>query len=162
MAISRGEPRTGGAALHRRSFDGVAGHRGRAQEVLAGPLVRSGATQQVAGHRGQQVVVAHAGDGEQRQHDLQARRGPNACAVATPRLSSTTGDGLIRARPSYRAAIRSQSVSSATGARAWQAAIVGLQGIRTDGAAESLDPVDVRQAALDQQPVPAGAVLVEQ
>ena len=40
------------------------------------------------------------GDVEQRQHDLEPASGPNACAVATPRLSSTTGEGLIRARPS--------------------------------------------------------------
>ena len=30
-----------------------------------------------------------------------------------------------------------------------------LQGVRTDGAAQPLDPLDVRQAALDQQAVPA-------
>jgi hypothetical protein len=52
---------------------------------------------EVTGHGRQQVVVTHSGDVEQRQHDLEARLGPNACAVATPRLSSTTGEGLIRA-----------------------------------------------------------------
>ena len=88
--------------------------------------------------------------------------GPNACAVATPRLSSTTGDGLIRARPSYSAVIRSQSVSSATVARAWQAAIAACRAYGPTVPPSSLDPVDVGQAAPDQQAVPPGAVLVEQ
>ena len=88
--------------------------------------------------------------------------GPKAWAVATPRLSSTTGDGLIRARPSYSAVIRSQSVSSGDRGPRMAGGDRRLQGIRTDGAAEPLDRVDVRQAALNQQAVPPGAVLVEQ
>ena len=37
-----------------------------------------------------------------------------------------------------------------------------LEGVGTDGPAELFDPLDVRQAALDQQAVPSAAVLVEQ
>ena len=88
--------------------------------------------------------------------------GPNARAVATPRLSSTTGDGVTRASPSYSAVIRSQSVSSATVARAWQAAIAACSAYGPTVPPQVLDRLDVRESATDQQPVPPRAVLVEQ
>ena len=51
------------------------------------------------------------------------RPGPSAIDTATARFSSTTGDGATCASTPYSDAIRTQSVSSARGARAWQAAI---------------------------------------
>ena len=65
----------GGAALHRRPLHAVPRYRGRAQEVFAGLLVRTRAAPQVTGHGPQQVVLPHARDVEQRQHDLEARVG---------------------------------------------------------------------------------------
>ena len=44
-------------------------------------------------------------------------------AYATPRFSSTIGEGVSWASASYSAVMRVQSVSSAVRARAWQAAI---------------------------------------
>ena len=81
---------------------------------------------------------------------------------ATPRLSSTTGDGLIWARPSYSAVIRSQSVSSATVARAWQAAIAACRAYGPAVPPSSSIRSMFGKPASDQQPVPARAVLVEQ
>src|SRR5687768_936934 len=49
--------------------------------------------------------------------------GPYAIPTATARFSSTTGDGTSCDSASYSATIVPQSVSAATGARAWQAAI---------------------------------------
>ena len=88
--------------------------------------------------------------------------GPNAWAVATPRLSSTTGEGLIWASPSYSATMRGQSVSSATRARAWQAAIAACSAYGPVVPPELLDPLDAGEPAADQRLVPTGAVLVEQ
>ena len=58
--------------------------------------------------------------------------------------------------------MRCQSVSSGVRARAWQAAIDGLQRVGAAAAAERLGPVERLQPAADQQQVPARAVLVEQ
>ena len=44
-------------------------------------------------------------------------------ATATARFSSTTGDGASAASARYSSAICSQSVSAASRARAWHAAI---------------------------------------
>ncbi len=46
---------------------------------------------------------------------------------ATARFSSTTGDGMIRASLVYSSVMRTQSVSSAWKARAWQAAIAACR-----------------------------------
>jgi hypothetical protein len=43
--------------------------------------------------------------------------------IATARLSSTTGEPATCASAVYSAAMRTQSVSSARAARAWQAAM---------------------------------------
>jgi hypothetical protein len=87
-------------------------------------------------------------------------------ASATARFSSTTGEGARSAKASYRAAMRPQSVCSALRARAWQAGgdrrlqAVGAEPALGGGALIGL--VQGGQAALDQQVIPAGAVLFQQ
>ena len=58
--------------------------------------------------------------------------------------------------------MRSQSVSSAVAARAWQAAMAAWSQYGPSGRAERLAPLERGQAAPDQEVVPARAVLVEQ
>ena len=58
--------------------------------------------------------------------------------------------------------MRAQSVSSAVRARAWQAAIAACSAYGPRAAAERLGARERREAAADQQLVPARAVLVEQ
>jgi hypothetical protein len=49
--------------------------------------------------------------------------GPSAIDTATARFSSTIGERVNATRSPYKEAMRTQSVSSARGALAWQAAI---------------------------------------
>ena len=58
--------------------------------------------------------------------------------------------------------MRAQSVSSAVRARAWQAAIAACSAYGPSAPPSCLGALERRQAAADQQLVPARAVLVEQ
>jgi hypothetical protein len=85
----------GRPTLHDCAFPGVAGQRCRLEKVLPGTTMLPGAAEQVAGDRRQQVVLAKLGDVEQGSTMSSPACGPNACAIATPPFSSTTGEGLI-------------------------------------------------------------------
>ena len=93
------------------------------QEVFPGLLVRTMAAQQVAGYGIQQVVATHVRDVEQRLHDLQACLRAECLSGRDPAVEL---NDWRRADPREAVIQRgdpSQSVSSATVARAWQAAI---------------------------------------
>jgi hypothetical protein len=63
------------------------------------------------------------GSNRSRSTSASPAAGPDNIAVATARLSSTTGDCDSCASAPYSATIRAQSVSASVNARAWQAAI---------------------------------------
>jgi hypothetical protein len=79
--------------------------------------------QEVAADARQQVVVAQRGNVEQSVVTASSVAGPSAMDTATARFSSTIGEWVNATRSPYREAMRTQSVSSARGALAWQAAI---------------------------------------
>ena len=85
--------------------------------------------------------------------------GRSAIATATARLSWTTGDGSIRARAAYSAAIWAQSVSAAVAASSWSAAMAAWSWYGT-GPAGRQRALDERPALGDPAGVPARPVLV--
>ena len=92
--------------------------------------------------------------------------GPKAMPTATARLSSTTGDGDTCASASYSATMRGQSVSSARAGTGMAGGDGGLQRVGPERPAalraQGLGTLQRQQAAADQQPVPAAAVLLHQ
>ena len=144
-------------------FARVSGERRGPLELGARLLEAAELREQIAAHARQQVVAAQRRLVDEPSTSSSPAAGPNAMPTATARFSSTTGDGVeLGERVVERGDPLPVGLAGRCGRAAWQAAIAACSPYGPSGAAERSARVERRQAAADQEPVPARAVLLDQ